>query len=217
MADPVARPNRRERLRVSISGFTRGRIAALSEFARGQIIYFAHVIGLIAPGVEIPVFRAHQIAPLPLDDWSEADLEPMIDEGRRQLDRQLCDLERIRGRAQWLLTTGAAITAALGTALVAKHPSGTVLWLWVPALVFLACGVAGAGAVMTVRADFMAIDTAVLSTKEPPILKTLATSYSRMLRTGENTVATRLTLFRQAVVYVIVGGYLGLLAALLHH
>jgi hypothetical protein len=217
MADPVAKPNRRERLRATLSRFIRGRVAALSQFIHGQIIYFAHVIGLIAPGVEIPVFRSHQIEPEPLDDWSEADLERMIDEVQRQLDRQISDFERILGRAQWLLTTGAAVTAALGTAFVAKRPSGAVLWLWVPALVFLACGVAGAGAVMTVRADFVTIDTAVLSRKAPPILRTLATSYSRMLRTGENTVATRLTVFRQAVVYVIIGGYLGLLAALLHH
>jgi hypothetical protein len=36
-----------------------------------------------------------------------------------------------------------------------------------------------------------------------------------MLATGENTVATRLTVFRQAVVFVIVGGYLGLVCVLI--
>jgi threonine dehydrogenase-like Zn-dependent dehydrogenase len=81
----------------------------------------------------------------------------------------------------------------------------------------LVCGVAGAAAVMTVRADFKMIDTTVLSASQPPILMALAASYSRMLATGENTFATRLTVFRQAVVFVIVGGYLGLLAVLLHH
>jgi hypothetical protein len=187
------------------------------RFSRGQVIYFAHIIGLIAPGEEMPVHNTHQIEQAPLTTWSEADLEHMIDEGQRQLDRQFSDLERIRGRAQWLLTTGAAITAALGTALVAKHPSGPILLLWVAALALLGFGVAGAAAVMTVRADFMTIDTAVLSRRVPPISRALATSYSRMLRTGENTVNTRLSLFRQAVVYVIVGGYLGLVAALLHH
>jgi hypothetical protein len=190
--------------------------AAVSRFLRGQGIYFAHVIGLVAPGEEIPVFRAHQITPKPLNEWREDDLERMLDEGHRQLDRQLCDLERIRGRAQWLLTTGVAITAAIGAAVISSRPSGLVLLLWIPGLLFIGCGVAGAAAVMTVRADFQTIDTAVLSGSKPPILKALATSYSRMLATGENTVATRLTVFRQAVVFVIVGGYLGLLAVLLH-
>ncbi len=191
--------------------------AAASRFARGQVIYFAHVVGLVAPGEEIPVFRAHQITPAPLDGWTDDDLERMVDEGHRQLDCQFSDLERIRGRAQWLLTTGAAITAALGSALVATDPSGLILLLWIPSLILLGCGVAGAAAVMTVRADFNTIDTAVLSNKKAPILTVLATSYSRMLATGENTVATRLTVFRQAVLFVIAGGYLGLLAVLLHH
>jgi hypothetical protein len=205
VADPVA-PPRRKRI-----------VAAFSRFVHGQGIYFAHVIGLVAPGEEIPVVRAHQITAEALNQWSDDDLERMLDEGHRQLDRQLSDLEQIRGRAQWLLTTGAAITAAIGTALVATRPSGVVLLLWVPALVLLVCGVAGAAAVMTVRADFQTIDTAVLSKSTPPILNALATSYSRMLATGENTVATRLTVFRQAVVFVVAGGYLGLLAVLLPH
>jgi hypothetical protein len=217
MADSVAKPTKRERMSAALCRFMHRRITALSYFIHGQGIYFAHVIGLISPGEEMPVFRSHQIESAPLDNWTDDDLERMIDEGQRQLDRQLCDLERIRARAQWLLTTGAAITAAVGAALITKRPSGEVLLLWVPALVLLGCGVAGAAAVMTVRADFKTIDTAVLSTKAPPILRTLATSYSRMLRTGENTVATRLTVFRQAVLYVIIGGYFGLLAALISH
>lgn len=204
MADPVAKA-------------TTHRRGWWCRFWHGQTVYLAHVIGLIAPGMEIPTFHAHQITPQPLDQWCEDDLQHMIDEGHRQLDRQLSDLERIRGRAQWLLTTGAAITAAVGTALVGKRPSGCVLVLWVPSLVFLGLGVAGAAAVMTVRADFKSIDTAVLSNQAPPVVRVLATSYSRMLSTGENTVATRLTVFRQAVVYVVIGGYLGLIAALLNH
>lgn len=206
MADPVETPGTSKQPR-----------SAWSQFVHGQGIYFAHVIGLIAPGKQIPVFLSHQVEPEPLDTWSEPDLGHMIEEGQRQLDRQFSELEHIRGRAQWLLTTGAAITAALGTAFVARRPSGLVLLLWIPALILLGCGVAGAAAVMTVRADFMTIDTAVLSTKAPPIVRELAASYSRMLRTGENTVATRLTVFRQAVLYVIIGGYLGLLAVLIRH
>ncbi len=68
---------------------------------------------------------------------------------------------------------------------------------------------------MTVRADFRTIDTAVLSSYVPPVQPELARDYSRMLHVGEDTVATRLTIFRQAALYVILGGYSGLLALLL--
>jgi hypothetical protein len=67
---------------------------------------------------------------------------------------------------------------------------------------------------MAGRADFKLIDTAVLSKKPLPIELYLAEAYSRMLREGENTVATRITIFRQAVLWIIVGGYMGLIAAL---
>jgi hypothetical protein len=169
---------------------------------------------LLLPGEEIPVVPAHQIQHEPLDAWGEPDLERMIDEGQRQLDRQLSDLERIRGRAQWLFTVGATVTAALAGTLSAKDPSGGLLVIWLVALALLFYGVAGAAAIMVVRADFGTIDTALLSQTTPPILRPLATSYSRMLATGENTVATRLTVFRQAVLFVISGGYLGLVAFL---
>jgi cytochrome c oxidase assembly factor CtaG len=139
----------------------------------------------------------------------------MIEEGRRQLDRQLSDLEQIRGRAQWLFTVGAAITTVLAGTFAANHGQGGRLALWVLGIALLVVGVAGAAAVMTSRADFRMIDTAVLSGYAPPVHPLLARDYSRMLRVGENTVATRLTIFRQAVLYVILGGYLGLLASLL--
>ena len=189
---------------------------AASQFRRGQWIYAMHVLGLLVPGAEIPVVRAHQVECRALDQWGAHDLEHMVEEGHRQLDRQLADLDRVRSRGQWLFTLGTAITAALAGVFSTTHPSGSILLLWLAAAVVLVYAVAGAAAVITVRADFETIDTALLSRSTPPITKALATSYSRMLATGENTVATRLTVFRQAVLFVIIGGYLGLIAVLLH-
>ena len=186
-------------------------------FFRGQRIYVLHVLGLLMPGQEIPVFAAHPVEPKPLERWESDDLQIMVDEGRRQLDRQTSDLELIRGRAQWLFTVGAAVVAALGGSFAAVRPGWALSILWLFGTAMVAYGVAGAAAIMAVRADFNTIDTAVLSSVERPVLRSLAGSYSRMLALGENTVATRLTVFRQAVVFVIVGGYLGLLAVLIHH
>ena len=87
--------------------------------------------------------------------------------------------------------------------------------VWLVGLVILVYGVAGAAAILTVKADFRVIHAAVLSASTPPIDQALASSYTRMMATGENTVATRLTVFRQAVVFCLVGGCLGLLAVLL--
>lgn len=190
---------------------------SVRAFFRGQRVYAAHVLGLIAPGVEVPVLQAHQVSSQPLDAWSEDDLQHMVEEGRRQLDRQLSDLTQIRTRAQWLFTVGAAITVAVAGAFTRANPSGGILALWLLALALLVYGVAGAAAILTVRADFKTIDTAVLSASELPILRALAVSYSRILGTGENTIATRLTVLWQAVLFVIAGGYLGLIAYLIEH
>jgi len=49
----------------------------------------------------------------------------------------------------------------------------------------------------------------------PPIKRQLATDYAEILDVGEQTVNTRLTLYRQAVVWLILGGYAALATLLL--
>jgi hypothetical protein len=51
------------------------------------------------------VFDVHRAEPGDMSKWEDDDLNLLIDEGRRQLDRQGSDLEQIRGRAQFLFTT----------------------------------------------------------------------------------------------------------------
>jgi hypothetical protein len=183
--------------------------------ARGQWIYVAHVVGLLAPGLEPPVHRVHQIEPSPLDSWDCDELDLMIDEGRRQADRQMTDFDRIGGRAQWLFTVGAAMVVTLAGRFALHEYHGFHLTLWILGLILLTLGVAGSAALMATRADFRQIDSAVFSQYDAPRKRKLATSYSRMLRTGENTIATRITIYRQAMVYVILGGYVTLIAYLL--
>jgi hypothetical protein len=187
----------------------------VTEFWQGQQIYFSHVLALLTPGVETPQHESHRSQPKPLDDWSEPDHLLMIEEGRRQADRQLSDLSEVRGRAQWLFTVGVAATIAVGGAFGADGPAGARTALFITSLFTLGYGVAGAVAIMAGRADFGLIDATVLSHQQPPIERYLAGAYSRMLRVGENTVATRITIFRQAVLWIILGGYMGLIAALI--
>lgn len=181
----------------------------MKTFFHGQWVYLAHVLALVRPGAEVPNLRAHQIQAQPLTSWADDELQLMIDEGRRQSDRQLGDLEQIRGRAQWLFTVGAPLVTAIATVFAAfgEGDSGWWVVLWLVSLLAAGYGVVGAAAIMTIRADFDVIDSAVLSSYQPPVLNRLADDYAAMLGAGENTVATRLTAYRQAVVWLIIGGY----------
>ena len=188
---------------------------ALRQLRHNQWIYLVHALSLLAPGYELPVFSADQLKPKDVSQWSEEELKLLIEEGRRQSDRQQADLRDIRSRAQWLFTVAAAALGALGAGLASGNPDTTQAILWLAGLVLLVYGVGGAASVMVSRADFKTIHTAVLSAAQRPIDRSLAQSYARMMAEGENTVATRLTVFRQAVLFCLLGGYTGLIAALL--
>jgi hypothetical protein len=187
----------------------------LREVRHGQAIYAAHVAALLAPGVRVPSVRGRQIEPGSLEDWIDAELELMVDEGRRQVDRQLQDLDRTRNRSQWLLTLALAALAALATGFARTGPTGPDAVAWVVGMAALTWGVAGAAAVMVIRAEFRQISTTLLSSTETPVLRSLAEAYARMTGLGEECVATRITVFRQAVLFSIIGGYISLVAALL--
>jgi hypothetical protein len=180
----------------------------LKAFLRGQWVYLVHVLALIWPGAKVPTLGAHEMQAQPLAGWSGAELQLMIDEGRRQADRQLAHLEQIRGRAQWLFTVGVPLVTAVVAVFGAFGAGDSGWWvaLWLVSVIAAGYGVVGAAAIMTVRADFDGIDSAVLSSYQPPVLNKLATDYAAMLGAGENTVATRLTVYRQAVVWLIIGG-----------
>lgn len=188
---------------------------ALTAFRDGQVVYAAHVVALLAPGRELPVHQADQTVPGEITAWSPGELALMIEEGRRQSDRQLSDLKDVRSRAQWVFTVAVAALAALSAGVVSTHPGTRLAVLWVAGLLALVWGVGGTAAILVARADFNTIHTAVLSRSERPVQLKLAEAYARMMAVGENVLATRLTVLRQAVVWCLCGGYLGLIAVLL--
>src|SRR4051812_46341695 len=188
---------------------------ALRQVGRNQWTYMVYAVSLLAPGVQLPVLDADQLQPKDLSDWTPAELEILIEEGRRQSDRQQGDLRELRTRAQWLFTVAVAALGALGAGLASASPDPALTVLWLAGLALLVYGVGGATSVMVSRADLKVIHTAVLSGASRPVDRALAQSYARMMKEGENTFATRLTVFRQAVVFCLLGGYLGLVAALL--
>ena len=184
----------------------------------GLLVYAMHVLGLLTPGDPVPLhYDPDHTFTAALKNWQEDDRRLMIEEGRRQYDEQIAHLERIRSRAQWLFTTGLALGAATATvgAGVVKDPDWYTVIIWTFGIATATWALLGAVAILTVRKDFDGIATSVLSTYVPPIEERLARDYAEMLETGDLTVNTALTLFRQAVVWMTIAGYATLIAFLL--
>jgi hypothetical protein len=159
----------------------------------------------------MPAVDVYQAEPGDMEDWDEREIELVVQEGRRQLDRQRNDLEGVRNRSQFLFTTCIgllAITlAGYGIVLSTGGPS-LLPWLFVILVLSftsIVAGLLGAASVIVARKEMGGIDTALLSQQEPPVQHTLARSYARTVRHGENTIATQITVYRDAVLLVLIG------------
>jgi hypothetical protein len=110
-------------------------------------VYGQHVLALFWPNAPAPVHRADLNQPGNLSGWKSEDLHILIEEGRRQIDRQHDDLERIRTRSQILLAFGLALvgtTAALDDR-VSGADSLVVRGVWILALAAGAWSILGGG------------------------------------------------------------------------
>ncbi len=182
----------------------------LGEVRLGLWVYASHVGSLFLPGWKVSRYREPPRREAPLQDWGEEDLEVMIEEGRRQFDQQGAKLADVRDRAQWLFGAGillAGAGAALGKELL-RHPADLPLGLWSAGLLAMTLGMLGAVAILTVRADFNAVHTWPLSNYTPPVGRQLARDYAEMLEAGEETINTRVSVYRQAVIWLLLAGSL---------
>jgi hypothetical protein len=175
-------------------------------------VYSRHVWALFVPNAPAPAHHADHNEPAVLRDWKSDDLDLLIEEGRRQLDRQHDDLERIRTRSQILLAFGLALVGTV--AALESRVSGAGCWVvrgvWVLALAAAVWSILGAAATSVVRADMEIVHAAVLSHFSPPIKPELAADYAAMVGAGENQLATRLTNLRHAVTWLLVAAALAL-------
>lgn len=172
-------------------------------------VYWRYVLALFRPGVEVPVFGE----PAPFADDVERpsveDLKVVIDEGRRQLDRQVADLESNRSRAGTLLTIGVAEMAVLSASAhrVFAHPAP--LWVvWAFSVILAVLAVAGAASLVTSRAEFGRTDTRTVASFPLPVLRQLALGYAQSVGAGEETVRTRITVLRDGVLLAVVSAVL---------
>lgn len=171
--------------------------------------YLRHVLALVSPGRPAPQFNAHNVSPTPIDSWSDEEKKLLVEEGRRQLDRQATDFSQVQTRAQIVLTTGLVLaagwTATLSALLggTARAPVTGWLFLILSAILILLATL-GATSIIVVRAEFGTIHTTLLTHCQPPVLDSLAAAYARTVRVGGNTLATRLSVLRYSVLCLLV-------------
>jgi hypothetical protein len=177
-----------------------------------QRIYARHVLALFIAGAGAPVQDADRNEPGDQSTWTDEQIDLLIDEGRRQLDRQVEDLERVRLRAQVTFVVGLALLGAAGSVRSAISSANEVaLWvLWGLALAVTAWAILGAAATAVARADMNMIHATVLSQYTGDVKRQLAHDYAKSAPAGESQVAARLTNLRVAVAYLLLGAALAL-------
>lgn len=169
------------------------------------VIYLRHVGALFWPGMHPGAFEIHPGRVDEISDWDPTDLRLLIDEGRTQLARQREDFRQIQVRAQWLFTVAVGLLGLLITTMPTL-PDDVSLAVWLGGVLAVALSVLGAGAAMTVRGEFAMVDASLLSHVRDAKLVHVARAYASGVAVGENTVATRLTVLRDAVFLVLLGG-----------
>lgn len=174
------------------------------EFKRETSVYFDHVVGLL-PGKSVSSFSADQTTAGDMTEWTDNDKLLLIEQGRIQLARQRQDLENIRQRAQFLFTTalGTIGVATLGFEKLATQIGPLLLWSL--GMLILMIALLGTAAVVVTKKELREIHTSILSMQQSPLHDSLAPAYATSMSQGENTVATQITVFRDAVFFLIVG------------
>jgi hypothetical protein len=163
-------------------------------------LYLYYVAAVLRPGVRVPTYREPTGFDGNLDAVADDDLKIIIEEGRRTIDQQDADLEHIRSRAGTLLTIGLAeiaVLSALATRSFKHGPVVAILWCLSAVAIVLAIG--GTTSVLTSQARMGRVDIRQVASGSPPFLRCTARGYLEMLGHGEETVRTRLTVMRDAV------------------
>jgi hypothetical protein len=171
----------------------------MSSFKLEATVYVDHIASLVVPGRQVKEHAVipHNLAAVgELNDWSDDELKLLIEECRRTLDGQHSRFDRLRTTAQVVLPISVALLVAVATRLrhVIAEPTD---WLRYAL---------GAAATLAVRSDFGSILPTVVSQLGPPILPKIARAYAGQVAVGETTIGTRITVIRDAITLLVLGG-----------
>ncbi|MGW1785764.1 hypothetical protein ACWCQQ_42810 [Streptomyces sp. NPDC002143] len=176
---------------------TRGR------FAEARL-YLVYCVALLHPGHTMPTFAEPEPYTRNVPPLSDEELGLLIEEGRRQIDRQTADLDRIRNRAGVLATVALALIAAvMGKLADVLEQHWSLIALWAASCTMAVFSVAGAASVLSARAVLGRTDTRLAAQGTRPIRASLAEAYVGTVSIGEETVRTFLTVFRDAVTLAV--------------
>jgi hypothetical protein len=178
-------------------------IGADKRFAEARV-YGYYVLAVFRPGAEVPTFAQPKDFTDSLDALPEDDRKIVIEEGRRQLDRQLADLEKNKSRAATMLTVGlaeVAVLAAGANRAFTQGPWTGIGWIVSTLLAVLALG--GAVSLLTSQARFGRVDTRVIASSPIPLQAHVAAGYADAVGWGEETIRTRITVLRDGVLLAV--------------
>ena len=149
-----------------------------------------------------------------IDGWDDDDQQLAIEEGKRQLDAQIAQLQQIMRRASVLLPVGLAISVffltALDDAATLGQPLQTIIRVvLLVGAVMTIWGTLVMGALIGARSTFMRTDTAHLTREPSGLRRYLARDYAENVATGENTIAARLTHLGTGVTWIVLGALIG--------
>ncbi|MGA5418012.1 hypothetical protein [Streptomyces pseudogriseolus] len=173
------------------------------RFAEARL-YLVYCAALLHPGHTMPTFAEPEPYTRNVPPLSDEELGLLIEEGRRQIDRQMADLDRIRNRAGVLATVALALIAAvMGKLADVLEQHWSLIALWAASCAMAVFSVAGAASVLSARAVLGRTDTRLAAQGTRPMRASLAEAYVGTVSIGEETVRTFLTVFRDAVTLVV--------------
>jgi len=189
--------------------------AARRRWLEEVTLYLGNCLALFLPGATPPVTDAHTIEPGEVQSWPDPDLSLLIEEGRRQIDRQYDELRRVQDRSQFAFTTSLLVTTLGGFVLrkVLENDDGPALVVWLVSCLLLLFSLLGCASNLGTKNVMGSIDTVLLSLETPPTKSRTAQAYAENIAPGANTVATRLTIYRDAV-FLLALSVVGFLASL---
>jgi hypothetical protein len=179
-------------------------------------VFLDHIVSLVVPGRSV---KQHVVVPTEtaaigdLNEWSNEDLGLLIEEGRATLAEQQNRFDRVRATAQVILPLASALLVIFGSQLRPFMNEGSdcyryllyAVWAIGTGSVLLAA--LGAAAVLTVRSDFGTVFPPLVSQLTPPIKESVARAYAEQVVVGETTLGTRVTVVRDTVVLLALGGF----------
>lgn len=173
------------------------------RFAEARL-YLVYCVALLHPGHTMPTFAEPEPHTRNVPPLSDEELGLLTEEGRRQVDRQMADLDRIRNRAGALATVALALIAAvMGKFADVLDQHWVLIALWAASCAMAVFSVAGAASVLSARAVLGRTDTRLAAQGTRPMRASLAEAYVGTVSIGEETVRTFLTVFRDAVTLAV--------------